>query len=162
MLTLVGIDPGVSGAVAVLTGNRIDVHDIPTLTVKKGAKVRTRVDKIATLSLFARLARFGADLVLIEDVNGAGGQSAPAAFQFGYATCVLAMASLVHGFETREVAPVAWKTKINVLHDTDGDKARAKAAALFPDQAHLFARKKDHNRADAALIAYYAREYLCN
>jgi hypothetical protein len=30
---------------------------------------------------------------------------------------------------------------------------------LFPHSADKFARKKDHNRADAALLAYYASKW---
>jgi len=38
------------------------------------------------------------------------------------------------------------------------DAGRLRAAYLFPSRSNLFARKMDHNRADAALIGY---AHLC-
>jgi crossover junction endodeoxyribonuclease RuvC len=40
----------------------------------------------------------------------------------------------------------------------DKDTARTRAIELWPSHAQLFARKKDHGRAEAALIARWLYE----
>jgi crossover junction endodeoxyribonuclease RuvC len=51
------------------------------------------------------------------------------------------------------VTPQRWQKDLNVRDGKDGSRQRA--AELFPAYAHLFARKKDDGRADAALMAYW-------
>lgn len=60
----------------------------------------------------------------------------------------------VAGVAFEMVAPQAWKRRLNVTADKNSslDLARIK----FPG-AECFERKKDHNRAEAALIAYHGR-----
>jgi hypothetical protein len=50
-----------------------------------------------------------------------------------------------------------WKRKLH-LPGTDKEAARQKALQLFPSQHALLARKKDHGRAEAALIAVASLE----
>lgn len=51
------------------------------------------------------------------------------------------------------VTPQRWQKDLNVRGGKDGNRQRA--AELFPAYAHLFERKKDDGRADAALMAYW-------
>ena len=50
------------------------------------------------------------------------------------------------------VEPSVWK-KFHQLRGGDKEAARQRALQLFPAAHALFARKKDHQRAEAALIA---------
>ena len=50
------------------------------------------------------------------------------------------------------VEPTAWK-KFHQLRGGDKESARQRALQLFPAAHALLARKKDHGRAEAALIA---------
>jgi crossover junction endodeoxyribonuclease RuvC len=52
-----------------------------------------------------------------------------------------------------------WK---RALHLRGGDKegARQYALQIFPHAHHLLSRKKDHQRAEAALIAYVGLQHL--
>jgi hypothetical protein len=40
--------------------------------------------------------------------------------------------------------------------NSDGETSRARAIETWPARAELFARKRDHNRAEAALLGLYA------
>jgi hypothetical protein len=53
------------------------------------------------------------------------------------------------------VEPSVWKRR-HKLRGKDKEGARQLAAQLFPSAHHLLARKKDHGRAEAALIALSA------
>jgi crossover junction endodeoxyribonuclease RuvC len=85
------------------------------------------------------------------------GQGVSSVFSFGrtYGAIEGVVASL--GIPMRRVVPQVWIKKMKVRNGKDG--ARAMAMELFPHSADKFARKKDHNRADAALLAYYASKW---
>jgi crossover junction endodeoxyribonuclease RuvC len=56
------------------------------------------------------------------------------------------------------VSPAVWKKHFKL--PADKEASRALALPLFPATAEHFARKKDHGRAEAALIARYGSEVL--
>ena len=51
------------------------------------------------------------------------------------------------------VTPATWKRHAGIPPGEGKDLARSRAIALWPDKAGLFARVKDHGRAEACLIA---------
>jgi crossover junction endodeoxyribonuclease RuvC len=59
------------------------------------------------------------------------------------------------GIQTHLVAPSRWKKHFRL--SADKDEARGLALRLWPNSEH-FSRKKDHGRAEAALIARYGAE----
>ena len=74
-------------------------------------------------------------------------------FHFGqsYGTILGVIGALV--IPVRRVSPAKWKKALGL--NSDGETSRARAIETWPEQAHLFERKKDHNRAEAALLALY-------
>ena len=60
----------------------------------------------------------------------------------------------VAGIPFTMVSPQSWKRRLNVSSAKDSTLGLARVK--FPGADH-FDRKKDHNRAEAALIAYYGR-----
>ena len=60
-----------------------------------------------------------------------------------------------------EVPPQTWKRLLMAGERKEKDASRAVARRLWPDQTEeALSRRKDHGRADAALIAEYARRVL--
>jgi len=51
------------------------------------------------------------------------------------------------------VSPAKWKKALGL--NSDGETSRARAIETWPAQAELFARKPDHNRAEAALLGLF-------
>lgn len=153
----IGIDPGVTGAIAVFHGLRLTLIDIPTLTVRRGRTDKKRVDVAAVCRIafsYCELASPPARVVL-EDVGGIMGQSASAAFAFGRTQGNLEAAFIAAGAVVSYVPPPVWRKSLNVRPGKDGSRARA--IQLFPESAHLFARVKDDGRAEAALIGEHGR-----
>lgn len=154
----IGVDPGTTGAIAVLCGNSLTVHDIPLTTEHVGRTDRTRVDMSALYGLVSALALLDPVCATIEKVGGVQGQGGSQSFIFGFSVGLVHMAFAAAGVEVRTVHPIKWKNVHRVPGKRAGkDKARALAAQLWPDCAHLFARVKDADRAEAALIADYSR-----
>tara|TARA_Y100000310_G_scaffold231980_1_gene234703 strand:+ start:2623 stop:3090 length:468 start_codon:yes stop_codon:yes gene_type:complete len=142
---ILAIDPGMRGALAMLyEDGGLFVEDMPII----GKEVNARA--IADL-----LIEFPPDHAWIEKVN-AFGMGRQSAFNFGQGVgaCKGVIASLAIPYT--EVVPPVWKKHFRLNRDKDA--ARAAATRLFPDHGRLFTRKKDDGRAEAALIALYARQ----
>ena len=139
-MSVIGIDPGLSGAIACVSGDLHWVEDIPTI----GKRVNGRI---------VRSLICGCDLVVIEQVHSMPGQGVASTFRFGQAYGTLIGVAEALGVPIEFVAPTVWKKSYKL--GADKDKARQIASDLWPDKADLFARKKDHNRADAALLAHW-------
>lgn len=146
----IGIDPGVTGAVAVLRDGiePIDVIDMPT--VGRGAKGRQTVNA-AALADFLRPYADG--VAAIEQVSAMPGQGVSSTFRFGESFGAAQGVLAALRIRTLRPTPQTWK-RHHTLIGKDKDAARALAIDLFPDAS--LARKRDVGRADALLIAAWA------
>lgn len=152
---IIGIDPGATGALAVLgdDGALVNVSDMPTIGEQIGRTMRNRVNAFAVSSYLEQFGRPRSAHVFLEKVNGMPRDGGGAAFVFGKSygivLGVLATLNLRHTL----VPPAVWKKAVGCPADKGG--ARARAMQLFPQNAELFSRVKDDGRSEAALIAYY-------
>lgn len=151
MITYIGIDPGLSGALAWLRPGGLSIIDMPTLTIGRGGKRKRELDPDA----LANLLRDDPGHAVIEDVHAMPGQGVSSVFSFGSTkgTIIGILAALQ--IPRSKVSPAVWKKALRVPADKDG--ARARASELFPASSHLWARVKDDGRAEAALIAEWGR-----
>ncbi len=152
-----GIDPGAFGAIAILDkdSRELVVIDMPTIKVKRGPRVVNQVD--AHMLADALRGHVTADTsALIEKVHAMPGQGVSSMFSFGRAAGIVegVLAGLSVPFQL--IPPATWTKSMRTFGGKDGSRQRAQE--LFPDYAHLFARKKDDGRAEAALLACYAAE----
>jgi crossover junction endodeoxyribonuclease RuvC len=144
-----GIDPGLSGAVAVLGENLelLDVFDMPTMALSKGKNCVNA----AGLAAILRIDQHPATAYL-EDVHAMPGQGVSGMFSFGRSLGVIEGVLATLGIPVVMVPPQTWKKRAG-LQGAEKDKARTMAQRLYPG-ADL-SRKKDIGRADAILIARY-------
>lgn len=152
-MIVLGIDPGLSGGLAIVAGERgslprlLDVSDIPT----HGENAKRRVDAIAVMEFIRKnMPNFG----VIERAQAMPDQGSSSGFIYGRA--VGALETCMEGLliPNQIIESTAWK-KANGLIKADKEQSRQRAIKLFPGNHDFFARKKDHNRAEAALIAWY-------
>lgn len=153
---IIGVDPGATGAFAILDtdSHHLTIIDMPTTKIKRGTRQVNQVDAVRLANLLRPHAE-GARAI-VEKVHSMPGQGVVSTFSFGRAAGIIegVLAALDIPFSL--VPPATWTKKMRLFGGKDGSRARA--VELFPDQAHLFARKKDDGRADATLIACYAAE----
>lgn len=146
---ILGIDPGVTGGLAFFFPEypaRILAEDIPV------AAGEVDVD-----TLVARIRQLGPTAAVIERVAARPGQGVSSTFKFGQAYGALRAVCVAMAVPTYVVTPGTWKKHYRL----DGDKERSRALAIqFWPGAGCFARKKDHGRAEAALLARYGAEKL--
>lgn len=150
-MRIVGVDPGAHGGVALLVAGRLErAVDMPAIEVRRGKTDKAEVDGYA---LAALLREMRPDAVVVEQVGGIQGQSASAAFNFGRAAGAPEYAAKALGIRVEHVTPMRWKKALGLNAGKDG--SRAMAMRLWPELAALFARKKDNDRAEAALLAHW-------
>jgi Holliday junction resolvasome RuvABC endonuclease subunit len=143
-MRILGVDPGVSGAYALLGPNGMAaiVDDLPI------------VNKQVNASHFRRIVHeLKPDVAIVELVHSMPKQGVASTFKFGMACGLIRGVLLGYGLPIIDVAPTVWKKHFKLVGN-DGEKSRALAIHRFPTSAAL-ARKKDHNRAEALLIALW-------
>lgn len=169
-MIIVGIDPGITGAVAVIStgGGFPHLYDTPVeLQQKAGGKNKTEYlpTQMAELlrnsfKMFDGPKLCAADVhVFIEQVSAMPGQGVTSMFGFGkgFGLWLGIVAALQMPYTL--VTPQRWKKEI-MVGIKDKDAARGRAQQLFPRVADQLGRKKDIGRADALLIAEYGRRTL--
>lgn len=146
-MIIMGVDPGASGAIAFYWTEDpgvIAVQDVPTVN-----------GEINGAELAKIMKTMKPDLAIVEQVGSMPGQGVSSTFKFGMAYGVVRGVIAAMNVPMHLVTPGKWKRHFNL--DSDKEKARALAIRLWPS-CQNFARKMDHGRAEAALIARYMAE----
>lgn len=150
--TVVGVDIGAAGALALLTeaGELVDVADMPVL--QDGPAGRRAVNPALLADI---INRWRPSRAIVEFVGARPGEGAVGAFAFGRSRGVVEGVLGACGVPAALIAPAAWKRAVGIAAGREGakDAARSAAIARWPAKAALFARVKDDGRAEACLIA---------
>jgi crossover junction endodeoxyribonuclease RuvC len=150
-MKILGCDPGIAGGLAlVLVSDNtvprlIDARDIPVV----GLKAKERVD---VLELQAWIQTQQPDLAVIERAQALPKQGASSGFKYGRAVGAIEATITLCGIPLTIVEPAMWK-KFHGLRGGEKERSRQRALELFPAAHAVLARRKDHGRAEAALIA---------
>jgi hypothetical protein len=167
-----GVDPGVSGAVCAYDSETREIRfaDTPIVTVKSGKTFKNQMDPHAASLLLQALSSGQEVLVTIEKVapmpsiqteegeeRRTMGVTSSFNFGMGFGMWIGICAALQLPYEL--VHPATWKSKLLAGMARGKDASRVKAMQLFPQTAKDLARKRDHGRADALLLAVYGLKY---
>jgi len=154
-MLIVGIDPGLSGAVGFLrNGQYLAVADMPVV-LKGSGSVKQEVSPAGIKALLREhWLPDESCAAVIERVNAMPGQGVSSVFSlgdsFGAARAVLSAG----GLELSYVSPVSWKKHFKLV--SDKEQSRALAVRMFPEAPlHL---KKHDGRAEALLLARWLWE----
>ncbi len=152
-MKVLGVDPGVYGGMAIVdidqfgTGGAklIEAIDIPI----HGVAAKERVDVAAILAF---IVRHQPSHAYIERAQAMPKQGASSGFKYGRAVGAIEAAITCSDVPLTIIEPTTWK-KFHQLRGGDKESGRQRALQLFPAAHAMLARKKDHGRAEAALIA---------
>jgi len=150
-MKICGIDPGVRGGLDIVeisdgaAPQLREAIDIPVTGV--GAKERVDV-----LAIRSWIQTHKPDHAVIERAQAMPKQGASSGFKYGRAVGAIEAAIACCEIPMTIIEPTAWK-KFHQLRGSDKEAGRQRALQLFPAAHALFARKKDHGRGEAALIA---------
>ena len=150
MSRILGVDPGLEGAVAVVEeGILLDAWDLPHVdgTLDAGA-LHAAISALELDPVF--------DIVVVERVSAFPGNGSMGNFKLGFSAGTIAGVVGSLGLPLDRTSPSNWKRRMSLTGKTK-DAARLLVRDLYPTMTHLFELKKDVGRADATLIAldYY-------
>lgn len=158
---VLGIDPDVSGAIAVLRGNDIttaEVFDVPSLRVIIGSQQRRRHDARAIVDLINKLHAPLGSVAYVEQSMPLPKDGKQGWWGSGFGFGIWIGTLVASGFSVVPVPPLVWKRAMELSGKTvTKDDCRACASLIFPSLASQLKRKKDHGRAEALLIAAYGQ-----
>lgn len=153
MNNFIGVDPGLTGSIAILdaAGKFLNVHDM-TIAMKRqsGSFVKRQV---CGTGLWLQIKSYNneATIAFVETVGARPGQGVSSMFSlgdsFGVARGVLSASNI----RLEEVTPPEWMKALGVTQEKDSSLILARQ--LFPTAP--LPLKKHHNRAEALLIAHY-------
>lgn len=153
---IVGIDPGFSGAIALLDPNsgQLVLHDMPVAPSPSG-KTETDLFSLGRILLPNQGIRC---VAVLEQVAAMPKQGVSSMFRFGQNFGAIQMAIVGHGYEIHQVTPAVWKKYFKLSREKGA--SRTLASRRFPANAQDFIRVKDDGRAEAALLALWGLETL--
>ena len=158
---IIGIDPGISGAICFLKdGKIIDVIEMPSMAEGKKNKKQVNGNQIFN-EIKSRLPEIDGEkvCVVVEHVTAMPGQGVTSMFNFGQSFGVIKGICSAMQLPIHFVRPTRWKKYFNLIK-TSKDASRSRAIEIFPKISDQLKRKKDSNKADAILIAsYYYNTY---
>ena len=158
-MLIIGIDPGISGSICFFEDGKIlDVIEMPTMNEGKKNKrqvngaqiyneITDRVNKLQKQDV----------RVVVEQVSAMPGQGVTSMFNFGQSFGIIKGICSAMQLPLYFVRPTKWKKYFNLIK-SEKDASRTRAIEIFPYFSSQLSKKKDSNKADAILIAYYYHE----
>lgn len=160
MTIVIGIDIGLTGAVAFVDHRGCVIADLPA-PVDKQLEGRPLLDLLRSQVPAGMTA-----MAIIEAIRarpmgngGAHGNSMHSQGSLMHSLGVVQAVLSIAGIRCHKVEPQTWKRHYGLI------KAKKEAAlpiarSLYPGSLPMLTRLKDHNRADAVLIAHYGHKVL--
>lgn len=151
-IIVIGVDPGKTGAVAVLDARSMEllnVHDMPVLDNHVSADLLADI-----FSMIVQEHLLDHLFVVIERVGSMPKQGVASSFNFGESYGIVQGVVAAEGMPREFVTPGKWKAAMG-LRGSDKGKSRRKAIDRWPSWSDAFKRVKDDGRAEAALLSAY-------
>ena len=148
--TILGVDPGINGALAFYDEDELIIYDMPVIERNKTKRVENHA-----LGLIIKEQK--PDHAYVEQVN-AFGMGATSAYNFGWNCACIEAVLAFYNVPFTYVIPQKWKKAMDCPKEKQG--ARVRATQLLPQFSHNWHLKKHSDRAEASLIALYGLKHL--
>jgi crossover junction endodeoxyribonuclease RuvC len=142
---ILGIDPGLDGALFFLEVGCGEAFDMPTHKLA----TRREIDIQGLLTLLSGPI----DCAFVELASARPKQGVASSFQFGKGYGLILGLLAARSVPTNRIPAAVWKKALSVPKAKDG--ARARASELLPACASQWPLARHHGRAEAALLAFY-------
>jgi hypothetical protein len=150
MTIILAIDPGISGALAFYAcfPGVSDLHNVVDMPLLDGDVNPHLLREI--------IQQMSPNVAVIEHVHPHPNEGVSSVWRFASAYTTARVVVALLDIPTIFVSPAKWKRAMGIRGGMLGkEHARRLAIEKFPSKATLFSRKKDHGRAEAALLAVY-------
>ena len=156
-MKIIGIDPGLSGAIAVLYNSKIkEIFNMPVMA--EGKKNKRQLNSAQLVKLIKGFIEKGEEtIVVVEQVNAMPGQGVTSMFNFGQTFGAIKGICAALDLPIFFVRPSKWKKHFELINSSK-DASRTKTIEMYPSLSDQLSKKKDVNKSDAILIARYYNE----
>ena len=160
-MIIIGIDPGLSGAIAILQNNKVkSIFDTPVMS--EGKKNKRQLNSAQMVKLIkSNISDVEETVVVVEHVNAMPGQGVTSMFNFGQTFGAIKGICAAIGLPIFFVRPAKWKKHFELINSSK-DASRTKAIEMYPAISDQLSKKKDVNKAGAILIARYFNDSKSN
>ena len=156
-MKIIGIDPGLSGALAILENNKVlKIFEMPVMSEGKKNKKQLNSAQLVKL-LQNNIVKNEEVSVVVEQVNAMPGQGVTSMFNFGQTFGAIKGICAALELPIFFVRPSKWKKHFELINSSK-DASRTKAIEMYPSLSTELSRKKDVNKSDAILIARFYSE----
>ena len=156
-MRIIGIDPGLSGGIAVLDDLKIfDIYDMPIMS--EGKKNKNQLNSAQLVNIIKKnIISNGDTFLIVEQVSAMPGQGVTSMFNFGQTFGSIKGICAALNLPIFFVRPAKWKKHFDLINSSK-DASRTKVIEMYPSISPRLTKKKDVNKADAILIARYFRD----
>ena len=156
-MKIIGIDPGLSGAIAVLENNKVlNIFDMPVMS--EGKKNKRQLNSAQLVKLLKdNVSNKEEVAIVVEHVTAMPGQGVTSMFNFGQTFGAIKGICAALGLPIFFVRPAKWKKHFDLINSSK-DASRTKAIEMYPSLSDQLSKKKDVNKSDAILIARFFSE----
>ena len=156
-MIVVGIDPGLSGAIAILENNKVlNIFDMPVMA--EGKKNKRQLNSAQLVRIIKDSTKPDDEIaVVVEQVNAMPGQGVTSMFNFGQTFGAIKGVCAALELPIFFVRPSKWKKHFELINSSK-DSSRTKVIEMYPSLSSQLAKKKDVNKSDAILIARFYTE----
>ncbi len=156
-MRVIGIDPGLSGAIAVLEDIKVlSIFEMPVMS--EGKKNKRQLNSALLVNIIKQNMKKNEEIVVVvEQVNAMPGQGVTSMFNFGQTFGAIKGVCAALGLPIFFVRPSKWKKHFELINSSK-DSSRTKAIEMYPNLSGQLAKKKDVNKSDAILIARFFSE----
>ena len=153
-MRIIGIDPGLSGAIAILDEKKVvSIFDMPVMS--EGKKNKRQLNSAQLVSIMKEHKNNNEEMaVVVEQVNAMPGQGVTSMFNFGQSFGAIKGVCAALNLPIYFVRPSKWKKHFELINSAK-DASRTKVIEMYPSLSNQLIRKKDVNKTDAILIARY-------
>ena len=153
-MRIIGIDPGLSGAIAVLDNNKVlKIYDMPVMA--EGKKNKRQLNSAQLVNIIKENINSHEEInVVVEQVNAMPGQGVTSMFNFGQTFGAIKGVCAALNLPIFFIRPSKWKKYFELINSSK-DSTRTKAIEMYPSIADQLSKKKDVNKSDAILIARF-------
>ena len=156
-MRIVGIDPGLNGAIAFLENNRVlGIFDMPVMS--EGKKNKRQLNSAQLVNILKdNMDDEKNTIIIVEQVNAMPGQGVTSMFNFGQTFGAIKGVCAALNLPIFFVRPSKWKKHFELINSSK-DASRTKVIEMYPSLSNQLTKKKDVNKSDAILIAKFYSE----
>ena len=140
-MKIIGIDPGLSGAIAILKDKKVlSLFEMPVMA--EGKKNKKQLNSAQLVNIIKTNIEKNEDIaVVVEQVNAMPGQGVTSMFNFGQTFGAIKGVCAALQLPIFFVRPSKWKKHFELINSSK-DSSRTKVIEMYPSLSHQLSKKK--------------------